>query len=417
MPVNSNLLDALVAAGLTEDDELPDETEKMLAGLTDEGWHDLLQSADLHQIWGVMSVGLDKCQNLVIPEEIGHKLQKIRKQISFQYYVLLSFTTYVLSILDEGKINAYVLKGVPLNSLYPEEEMRKLADSDIYIPDRRQFEHAEQILERNGFKKEKGFADFHTGWVKKWGDRICLLELHRRPCDYLPDLTAERAVRRVYSNLEYRPEYYVIAGKKIPVLPPAENAFQLLLHMLQHFMNSGFGLRMLCDWTVFWRKKGNRIDSAAFLKYLADTELIGFAWSVTQMAICHTGLEEKYVPWIKHINGEDYGDSAEKIYEDVIAGGEFGRGEKSRLVVLKDSSNILKSYVWEVHRVMRMRFPRMKKIVILWPVLWGITIITFLKNNRIYGRGKTADVFKSAKERNSLMKQMKVFGLKGRLQK
>ena len=91
MPVNSNLLDALVTAGLAEDYEMPDETEKMLAALTDEEWHDLLQNTELHQIWGVVAAGLDKCNNLMIPENIDHKLQKIRKQIAFQYYSAMHY--------------------------------------------------------------------------------------------------------------------------------------------------------------------------------------------------------------------------------------------------------------------------------------------------------------------------------------
>lgn len=409
MCINNNILDALITAGLSENCEITEQTETMLATMTEKDWTELWRCAELHQIWGVVSAGLDKFGVKDIPREIREKFQNAKIQLSLQYYTLLSFTTYVLSLLKNAGISAYVLKGISLNSLYPSEEMRKLADADIYIPDRKAFGRAECILREKGFESEKGLAEFHSGWTKKMGNKICLLELHWRPCDFLSDSASEKAIRDIYSELSYRPDCYLAAGQKILVLPPAENALQLLLHMAQHFVNAGFGLRMLCDWSVFWRKKSGDVETEVFLRYLEDTGLTGFAWTVTQLCVRHMGLPYKCVPWLEEINGEEYKGSEEKLYRDIIEGGEFGRGVNSRVVILKGSSNILKSYVYEVHRVMRKRFPRLRKLVIVWPVLWTVTIAIFLRNNRGLGRGKTSDVIKSAKQRNALMKQMKMF--------
>ena len=132
-----------------------------------------MQNCD--QIWGVVSAGLDKFGVKDIPREIREKFQNAKIQLSLQYYTLLSFTTYVLSLLKNAGISAYVLKGISLNSLYPSEEMRKLADADIYIPDRKAFGRAECILREKGFESEKGLAEFTAGGRKKWGTRYAFL--------------------------------------------------------------------------------------------------------------------------------------------------------------------------------------------------------------------------------------------------
>ena len=45
----------------------------------------------------------------------------------------------------------------------------------------------------------------------------------------------------IFSRLPYQPEIFRIAETDIPILPPEENALQLVLHMFQHLIGAGFG--------------------------------------------------------------------------------------------------------------------------------------------------------------------------------
>ncbi len=403
------VLDTLIAAGLDNARGKEEETEKMLRGLTGEDWEELWKMSSLHQIWGIVWAGLKKFPRVELPEAVREKFAGAAKQVAFQYYSVLSFSTFVLSVLKEAHIPCYLLKGIALNELYPSADMRKLADVDIYIPDAEAFRRAEVLLRARGFAPEEGGASFHTGYRKDMGGKSYLLELHWRPCDFLPDSAADQVVMDIFSKLPCEPEIRRIAGADIPILPPAENAFQMVLHMMQHLVREGFGFRVLCDWCVFWRENCARVDGGRFLSYLERSGLTGLAWAATEICVTRLGLSGEDVPWMRSIEDARYGDSAKLLYGDIIAGGEFGRGERARVVALRKSSFGLASYAETVHRMMQSRFPKWKKVVVAWPVLWAATLLIFFRNNRKMGRGSTADVIKSAKEREILLEQMKVF--------
>ena len=105
------------------------------------------------------------------------------------------------------------LKGIALNELYPSADMRKLADVDIYIPDAEAFRRAEVLLRARGFAPEEGGASFHTGYRKDMGGKSYLLELHWRPCDFLPDSAADQVVMDIFSKLPVSPKSAGLRGR------------------------------------------------------------------------------------------------------------------------------------------------------------------------------------------------------------
>lgn len=407
---NTQELDVIVSAGLESKDR-KSKTE-IINSMTREDWQEVLECADLHQIWGVIYRGITGLPGIQVPDEVVNKLKAASENLAYQYVYLLSFTTYILELLREKNIRCYVLKGIGLSALYPSEDMRKLADVDIYVPDMKEFQKACLLLEKKGFRPEKGFAEFHNGYTKDVNGRKCLLELHWRPCEKMSDSRMERETRKIFSDLIYRPDLYQVSGMEIPVLPVEENAFQLLLHMFQHFVHEGFGLRMLCDWRIFWEKKGDQADPQKFMKYLQRTGLEGFAWAVTKICICHMGLEKEHVLWMNAINGRKYMKSDQLLYEDIMSGGEFGRADGSRMVIFKNRWWFLDTWT-EIHRAMKFRFPKMKKYVIFWPFLWAAAIGIFFKNNRRLNRGTTKEIIKSARVRKILLERMQMSEYKG----
>lgn len=412
------VLDILIKAGLDSADVSGKEKQKkLLERMTQSDCDELMRMCGLHQIWGVVSAGLKKYGDAQVNGTLRSRMQQAEEKVAFQYYTMLSFTTYVLSVFREEGIQCYLLKGIALNALYPKEEMRKLSDADIYIPDMRDYRRADGILKKRGFKKEKGLAEFHSGYVKEMGGKHCLLELHWRPCNMMRNPDSEKYLTELFGNLEYRPDICRIAGVDIPVLPATENAFQLLLHMFQHFIREGFGLRMLCDWCVFLRHKGSQIDDDRLLAHMEGTAITGFAWSLTTACITHFGLDGTDIGWLQRIDGKSYEKCDEMVYRDVMNGGEFGQGERSRVTVLDGGSFLPLSYVRAVHDMMRSRFPKLRKLVIAWPVLWAAAIVIFLINNRKLDRGSTSDVIKSARARSALFRKMKIFRKKGRKKK
>ena len=89
------VLDTLIAAGLDNARGKEEETEKMLRGLTGEDWEELWKMSSLHQIWGIVWAGLKKFPRVELPEAVREKFAGAAKQVAFQYYSVLSFSTFV----------------------------------------------------------------------------------------------------------------------------------------------------------------------------------------------------------------------------------------------------------------------------------------------------------------------------------
>lgn len=156
-------------------------------------------------------------------------------------------------------------KGVGLGAYYPKEELRKVGDVDLYVPIPEEFERFCRILKEQGFQQEKTMADHHLSFFSVSSGIKFELEIHKKPINSQENANFNREVDRIFAlftkvgNYQF-PEVHIINGA-IPVLPAEEMVFYLLLHMLQHFLSGGMGLRMLCDWVVIWRKKDGKRDS------------------------------------------------------------------------------------------------------------------------------------------------------------
>ena len=98
---------------------------------------------------------------------------------------------------------------------------------------------------------------------------------------------------------------------------------------------------------------------------------------------------------MRSIEDARYGDSAKLLYGDIIAGGEFGRGERARVgcppqiflwagILCRGCTDDAAVSKW-------------KKVVGMAGVVGGDAADLF-RNNRKMGRGSTADVIKSAKK-------------------
>ena len=86
---------------------------------------------------------------------------------------------------------------------------------------------------------------------------------------------------------------------------------------------------------------------------------------------------------------------------------EFGKSSATRMVNLQGSKK--SAYVKEFHHQMHLNFPKAGKCPLLWPVLWVITLVRFLVNNRRIRKVALKDVLKSAGDRGKLNEKLHIF--------
>lgn len=201
-----------------------------------------------------------------------------------------------------------------------------------------------------------------------------------------------------------------IIGSRLPVPADAYHAFYLLLHMLQHFLRSGFGLKLLCDWVVFWNREVLKEDIRVFVQMTEECGLDGFAKWVTSVCVRYLGLKEKRVSFIREelLTAQE----TEKFMVEIMEAEEFGKSGKDRMVVLRGTS--VWDYIREFHHQMCLNYPKASKLYIIWPLLWFNTLAIFISNNRKIRKTSVLDVLRKTKSRSENQKAMHLFQMRKR---
>lgn len=189
-------------------------------------------------------------------------LKQQTKQLTLQYYQLEQFTHKTAQILDNAQIPYILLKGISLASTYPQAEYRKLGDVDLYIPNADAFKKACEILNKNNFHQIEEFSDHHLTFSYTFPkiQKSFLLELHYRIVGMYQYEPANQLINQIYNSTAFSPDRQQIGTYDYPVLPPTEYVFYMLHHMLKHYLYSGFGVRLLCDFVFYLKQHADEID-------------------------------------------------------------------------------------------------------------------------------------------------------------
>lgn len=359
-----------------------------------------------------------------LPAEFGHMLRQSATITVRSNYRLLFLTKYITQILEKEGIHAIVLKGAATASCYPVPELRKSGDVDILIPKEESFRRAVEVLKKEGFaESDEQFALHHTEMKNNEGISV---EIHR----ILAEPFESKKINHYLETL--LPEYdnHVISNDSwgITIYQPedAYHAFYLVIHMLQHFLRAGFGLKFLCDWTVFWNREVADEEKEVFLRLATESGTEGFVAVLTKACVMYLGLREENVTFLLENLGENAGfqsgdsgkgerhslrevdlQQAEDFMEEVFAGGEFGHDAQQRMVAMRGTG--ITAYVREFHHQMHLNYPKMGKVFLFWPLLWALTLGRFLYNNRTVRKVRGRDILKEAGRRSRLIGRMKLF--------
>ena len=340
-----------------------------------------------------------------LKEEIKASVTKEARGIVEKNYRYLYEGKSIIDTLRDSQIEACILKGSATASFYPVPELRKSSDIDVLITEKDNLEKAVEILVSKGFiVEEKQLALHHV--VLRHENVVA--ELHSMLAEPFDD-------RRINTYIEERlPEcanqivLRECMGIKVPMLDDAYHAYELLLHMLQHFLREGFGLKLLCDWALFFDRDISDEMKEKYLKLVNESGIKGFSDIVTKACVKYLSLDEKKVGWMNISDDTD----ADSFMADVMNAGDFGKMENDRMVVLRGKG--FSDYVREFHHQMHLNFPKAGKVFVIWPVLWTATYIKFVNNNKkVRGGISGRQLYRKAAKRSELVKNMNLFETKG----
>ena len=160
--------------------------------------------------------------------------------------------------------------------------------------------------------------------------------------------------------------------------------------MLQHFLRSGFGLKLLCDWVVFWEHGCTAEEEAKFLTMVRECGILNLTCVVTLFCVRYLGLSENKVQFLEKageagaMKEEAY---LEEFFTEIMEAEEFGEADSKRMVAMRGTGWI--DYIREF--------------------LWVRTFFGFVYRNRKLRGISSIAILKNAKKRSRLVTKMKLF--------
>lgn len=362
-------------------------------------WEKVQRMAKYHGVLPLL------CQSFlsppVLPKELYEAAVEAGRRAVMQSYRILFLSKYLTERLGEAGISAAVLKGAATAAFYRVPELRKTGDVDLLLTDPGQLERACRILEKSGFqRKEKQTALHHVVLCTGEGIEI---ELHTMLAEPFDNRRINRYLEEKLAECREHIVMEEVMGVKLPVLAKGFHAYELLLHMLQHFLRAGFGLKLLCDWVFLWQQETPKKERQLYLRLIRESGLKGFSDMVTRACCGYLGLSEESVVWMELADPE----GTEELIAEILEAEEFGRSTGDRMAVPRGSGAA--EYIREFHHQMRLNFPKAGRHMLLWPFLWMVTLIRFLRNNRKVRGISGISVLKKAAQRSRLTVKMRLW--------
>lgn len=388
MKINELLLNSISAFLRGEKISVPQETD----------WQELVRKAQQQKLlpmaYEVLGVSM--------PENIRSSCkQNAVRQIMGQVQRTAEFVSAYKELAMKG-IYPLVMKGIVCRSTYDKPDYRASADEDLYIPLDEYPAFHEAMLEL-GFAADE--PDYKNAHEERYTRNGLLIEGH---WELFPQENAALDSLNYYTDDFWRrAEKRQIGGIEMLTLEPTDHMVFLLLHAFKHFVNSGVGVRQICD-IAQW-SKAYKINWRYVKEVTKSANAECFAAAVFDAG-------EKYFGMLSPEGWEKADCTA--LLADALDGGIYGSSDMSRkhsgnitLGAVEAEQNEKKSVpfivsVFPNRAVMEMSYPWVKKSVLLMPAAWGARIIKYLGRQ---GSGNSAaESLKIGSERLELMKLYKI---------
>lgn len=381
-------------------------TELNNISIEDSEWGEFADLAVRNSVAGIIYDVLQKY--FEVPEYAMKRIRSFAYLVCQSNYRIIILNKQLTELFEKAGITFCIMKGMAAASDFPVPDLRKAGDIDILLTNPADLERAISEIEKLGYRKEEEQHSLHH--VSLIDSSRCEIEVHTMLAEPFDNGKINGYIDRLVHECGEHIVKKEVMGTEIPVLEDAYHAYELLLHMLQHFLRAGFGIKLLCDWVVLWNRGLNRQERDRYMTLVNESGIKGFSDVITRTCIKYLGLKRDNVLWMKPFESGKARDQLEEetalFMDELMDAEEFGKA-KDRMVALRGSG--LFAYIREFHHQMHLNFPRAGKCFLLWPVLWIVTLVRFLRNNRKVRSVSSKELLANAGKRGKLVKKMKLF--------
>lgn len=321
---------------------------------------------------------------------------------------LLVAQDQLLEQLQQANIPAVILKGSSVAQYYPQPDLRALGDIDVLVP-RESLEQVKAILLQSGYEFREADHDFHLGFSRPGA----YVEVHYDVTTLPQCRGGDMAKQEIRRFLECR-EQGSMGGHGFPMLSQQHQALMLLLHMVRHTLDSGIGLRQLCDWAMYVATVDPEKWKDGIVPMLQRCGLLRYAQVATAACLRYLGLPERYAAWCEAVTQED----ARRFMQDLFLGGNMGRANPEKIGrlltsggVQGDNRSLVKVSLAGLSAYAMQRYPVAKKHKWLLPFFWIYMPARYWLRS-LFGLRKKKSVsqaLKDAKTQQSFLEMLDLF--------
>lgn len=332
----------------------------------------------------------------------GQSLSAIRQNVE----ILLQHQ-YLHELMTKAGIPYVVLKGAASAYYYPQPQQRMMGDVDFLVA-QEDVERVAEVLREEGFISGDKSHCHHIGFKR---GRLHF-ELHFDPPG-IPTGEIGEVVRTYLQDIIPRAE--TVQGGLVTFQNPEpfHHGLVMLLHVRNHLLTEGIGLRHLCDWAVFVDRFSDTEFRAMFETGLKKLGLWNFAVTLSLAAHVAVGL-----PYREYMGKDD--ELACDLMMDILEGGNFGRKKENRATEGMFISGYSRDgvrhgrivqMILTVNQIVYTHWPICKKCRILLPfgwLYWG----TVRACRVVLGKRKPmhlAKAFRESQPRKELYKRLRLF--------
>lgn len=280
------------------------------------------------------------CQNVVVSQQQMYALEGI-------------FTAF-----DQKGIEYMPLKGTLLKAMYPKPEMRSMGDADILVKTE-QYEEIRPVMEELGYE-HKIESDHEYIWQKPGS----YIELHKRLIpsynkDYYSYFGDGWQLAKVKNGTRY-------------AMTDEDQMIYLFTHYAKHYRDAGIGIKHIVDLWVYRRNK--ELDEEYIKDELKKLQLYDFYKNtVKTLSVWFDGEEpDETTDFITHIifNSGVYGTREAHILSEAV---KLSKSHGSAKAIKKHK---FKNLLFLPYSSMCTKYPFLKKLPFLLPVMWFVRIFT-----------------------------------------
>jgi hypothetical protein len=320
-----------------------------------------------------------------IPDELREEIRRYLAAAMLRNARIHGEHTSLHRLLSENHVPYSILKGTASASYYANPLTRAMGDVDFYV-DPADRPRVTELLRENGYTvQDYDGADPHAFHLAVKKDHIHM-ELHYQ-FPGVPDLPVAETLSELLSDM--REKAVLMQNGLTTCMQPSafHHGLIMLMHLQQHLLNEGIGLRHLCDWAVFVHHFSGDEFVRVFENKLKSVGLWRLARLLSLSAVLYIGLSEQ--SWMRE-NPEDE-ETARQLMIDIVAGGNFGRKDRQRAFEAKfigqqgkkdSSKSRLAKAISAVNESSRVRWPIMKRCPLLLPFGWIYSVCGYLIHNR-----------------------------------